>query len=425
MDGISAAASVMAVLQISESVISACYQYYKTARGARKDILEVISMVKDLKGTLDTIHFLLDDDDDAEDPRLPLLNSLDRSFTACQEAIRDIANQLGIDLATDSAENIKINFRKKATWPWKEKEVVKILQSLEKYNTIFILALSGETLKVVCAIQEGVKDVTESIKKMTISERHKSILNWLNVTDPSVNHNAARLKHEPTTGDWLLESEIFTTWKEAKKSSLWLYGKPGAGKTILCSTLIEHIKSSCAGSGVSTDRYAYFYFDFSDAQKQTVSNMLCSFISQLSVTYLSDKVDELYKRCNDGRHRPCVDDLVKILISLFSGSHRTYLIVDAMDECSERKQLLTSLRAIIQPTSVHGNVLLTSREEQDISERLTGVVSKSVDLDCGGLDSDIDRYIRKCLDNDSDWQNDTSELKEEIREALVKRAHGM
>jgi ankyrin repeat domain-containing protein 50 len=49
MDGLSAAASVIAVLQISESVISACYQYYKTAKGARKDILEVITMVKDLK----------------------------------------------------------------------------------------------------------------------------------------------------------------------------------------------------------------------------------------------------------------------------------------------------------------------------------------------------------------------------------------
>ena len=162
MDGLSAAASVIAVLQISESVISACYQYYKTAKGARKDILEVISMVKDLKGTLDTIQFLLDEEgDDAEDPRLPLLKSLDRSFKACESVLKDVSEQLGVEICTDlDPETVKVGFKKKATWPWKEKDVGKILQSLEKFKTIFILALSGETLQVVRAIQDGVKDVS-------------------------------------------------------------------------------------------------------------------------------------------------------------------------------------------------------------------------------------------------------------------------
>jgi hypothetical protein len=99
--------------------------------------------------------------------------------------------------------------------------------------------------------------------------------------------------------------------------------------------------------------------------------------------------------------------------------------VDAMDECSERKQLLPSLRTIIQATSGHANVLVTSREEQDISDGLHGLISEPVSLECGGLDSDIERYIRKCVDNDTDWQKDTFGVKEEIKEALVKGAHGM
>jgi hypothetical protein len=101
---------------------------------------------------------------------------------------------------------------KKETWPWEEKEVAKILESLEKFNTIFILALNGETLTVICAVQESVKDVTESTKKMAMSKRHKAFsISSEYISDPSVNHNAARDKHQATTGDWLLESEIFTT----------------------------------------------------------------------------------------------------------------------------------------------------------------------------------------------------------------------
>ena len=214
-----------------------------------------------------------------------------------------------------------------------------------------------------------------------------------------------------------------TSWTKAATSSLWLYGKPGAGKTILCSTLIEYVKSICANE--STNRYAYFYFDFSDAQKQTVSNMLRSIIAQLSVPDLPGKVDGLYKQCSNGIQRPSQEDLIKTLVSLLTESHQTYLILDALDECSERKQLLTSLRTIIQTTSVHANVLVTSREEQDISEGLQGIILESVSLECGGLDSDIERHIHKCLENDSDWQKDTSKVKQEIQEALVKGAHGM
>jgi NACHT domain len=424
MEGLNVADNVISILQLIKSVISACYQYHKAAKGAQKDILRVITIIDGLKSTLDMIKdFMLEDDKDDEDPRLSTLKSLDRSFKECRGAMNDIAIQLGIDLENIPQEDVKITIKRKATWPWKEKEVAKMVQSLEAFQTIFILALNGDTYKVICAIQDSVKDVAESTNKMVRSERQKSILNWLNVTDPSVNHNAAQLKHEPTTGDWLLESEIFTTWKNAENWSMWLYGKPGAGKTILCSTVSEHVKSLCPNS--STDRYAYFYFDFSDAEKQTVSNMLCSFISQLSTTYLSGNVDELYKKCNNGQQRPYVDDLVKTLVSLFSESHRTYLIVDAMDECSERPQLLNSLRKITQTAPEHANLLVTSREEYDISNGLRGVISKSINLECGGLDSDIDIYIRRFLDNDEDWRNETPELKKEVQEALVKKANGM
>jgi ankyrin repeat domain-containing protein 50 len=427
MDGLSAAASIIAVLQISESVISACRQYYKTAKNARKDILEIISMVHALKGTLDTIKALLDeddsdnDDDDDEDPRIPLLQSLEPSFAACEEAMRGIAQRLGIELGVEvDPGTLKVSFKKKATWPWKEKEVAKILQSIEKFKTIFILALNGETLQVVRAIQESVKDISESIQKFTLSDKHKRILKWLKSSDPSVNHNAARKKHEPTTGDWLLESEIFINWKKATKSSIWINGKPGAGKTILCSTITEHIKCSIG----SADSYAYFYFDFSDAEKQKVTSMLSSIVAQLSIPNLPAEVDDLYNKCKEGQQQPSQDDLVKILIAQCKESQRTYLIVDALDECSERKDILLALRRIIE-ASVQVNVLVTSREEHDISEGLRDVIPKSVSLECGGLDKDIERHIQRCLEKDGEWRKDPSYVKKEIQDALVKGAHGM
>lgn len=58
-------------------------------------------------------------------------------------------------------------------------------------------------------------------------ERKQQVLGWLSRTDPSSNHNEARKKHEPETGDWLLQSEAYNKWKTSSSSMLWLYGKGG------------------------------------------------------------------------------------------------------------------------------------------------------------------------------------------------------
>jgi hypothetical protein len=197
---------------------------------------------------------------------------------------------------------------------------------------------------------------------------------------------------------------------------------PGAGKTILCSTIIDHVKSLCAND--SACRYAYFYFDFSDAQKQTVTGMLCSVIAQLSVPELPKEVDELYKKCNHGEQQPGEECLITTLISVLGGPHQTYLIMDALDECSERRDLLKTIRRLIQ-TSAQVNMLVTGREEQDLTEGLHGVISNSISLECGGLDADIERHIHKCLENDGEWQNCRPTIKQEVQEALVKGACGM
>ena len=92
-------------------------------------------------------------------PRLiiTLLKSLDRSFAAYHEAIVHIDKQLGLGSDRDSKDAVKVSSKQQATWPWEEKDIVKILQSFENFKTIFILTLNGETLQLVHTIQEGVK----------------------------------------------------------------------------------------------------------------------------------------------------------------------------------------------------------------------------------------------------------------------------
>ena len=126
MEAVGAAASIMQVLQISEQVVSACYQYYRTARGAKNDILQVINIVGGLKTTLENLCPLIDTAEgsaDQPDPRLPHLAA---SLKSCLEALQSIEKKLRINPTMKlNLADVKIGLVKHLTWPWKEKEVEK------------------------------------------------------------------------------------------------------------------------------------------------------------------------------------------------------------------------------------------------------------------------------------------------------------
>jgi hypothetical protein len=116
-------------------------------------------------------------------------------------------------------------------------------------------------------LKDDVSDIKTNVSvipNLVSDQRTAKILTWLNTCDPSTNHAAARQKHEPTTGDWFIKSAAFTAWKSAQKSWLWLHGIPGAGKTVLCSTIIDHVKPLLRPE----TQFAYFYFDYNEGDSQ-------------------------------------------------------------------------------------------------------------------------------------------------------------
>lgn len=205
---------------------------------------------------------------------------------------------------------------------------------------------------------------------------------------------------------------------------MWVCGIPGAGKTILCSTIIEHIHA-LNGPG-SANQHAYFYFDFSDPEKQTVVGMLRSVIAQLCShkTQLPAELDALYLRCQEGKQQPGEQSLIQLLLCLVASSSQTYLMMDALDECVERQNLLDLINRTILP-SRKVNLVVTSREERDMTESFQETMDATVSLEGREIDGDINLYVHECLSNDTIFQKWPTEIKREVQMALVHRADGM
>lgn len=59
------------------------------------------------------------------------------------------------------------------------------------------------------------------------------MLDTIGPFDPSGHQNIAIKLRQPGTGVWFTEGAQFKQWLELANSKLWLYGIPGAGKTVL------------------------------------------------------------------------------------------------------------------------------------------------------------------------------------------------
>ncbi|KAI4940771.1 hypothetical protein J4E91_011258 [Alternaria rosae] len=260
-------------------------------------------------------------------------------------------------------------------------------------------------------------------------EKLGKIRRWLSAPDPSTNYHKAHKQRQAETGLWLLEGEQFTRWKERAASRLWLYGIPGCGKTILSSTVIEHLLQYCHDD--TSMVIAYFYFDFNDTQKQDPELMLRSLLCQLlqSSVVIPKGVDALFSSCENGKRQPPLHTLLEVTRQAMQEFTQVYVILDALDECTERLELMDMLETVAgwQLDSLH--LLVTSRKERDIETCLENYVREedAICLQRDVVDQDIQRYVQQRLRDKKSlakWTKDAA-ISQEVEDALMRGAHGM
>ena len=110
---------------------------------------------------------------------------------------------------------------------------------------------------------------------------------------------------------------------------------------------------------------------------------------------------------------------------MLGGFNSAYIILDALDECSERAKVLDWVQTVI--LHKNGNLKLhlitTSRPEKEINDKFNSF--HCVDLVNASGEHNIVAYVDHQLQNDSDWQKWNQEIQDEIKSTLIKQADGM
>lgn len=75
----------------------------------------------------------------------------------------------------------------------------------------------NENRKRLEEIGDSTREWRQQFRELKLSHEQDKIIRWLEYTDPSTNHNAVCELHEPSTGNWLLQSDDFAKWKRESK----------------------------------------------------------------------------------------------------------------------------------------------------------------------------------------------------------------
>ena len=223
------------------------------------------------------------------------------------------------------------------------------------------------------------------------------------------------------TGAWLLHLDIFTDWLVQSNTLFWLHGIPGSGKSVLCSTVINHVQR--LSSDAAEKILIYFYFDFSDDSKRSTENLTRSLISQLSSRKPYDQsLNETWKDSRTGKHAITQFMLLGILFSLLEHYIDVVIVVDAIDEAEDPQAVMKVIGQIHDRKISHVHIMLSSRWTHTVEVTMRADGAYTLELDLSNVESDISTYVFETVSRCQNWDEATQTR---VSELVISRAEGM
>ena len=175
----------------------------------------------------------------------------------------------------------------------------------------------------------------------------------------------------------------------------------------------------------------YFFFDFNDTEKQQHESMMRSLLSQLSMHFVNVPLvlETLYGSCMEGGRKPNFEALKETFHRMITAFRATFIILDALDECKERPELLADIEELSSWEDTNLRILVTSRREKEIENsmlRLTKDANR-ICIQSTLVNADIRAYVHGQLRTNrrlQRWQKEPN-VQFEIENTLMEKANGM
>jgi ankyrin repeat protein len=432
------ASAIIGLIQVTENVALQVYRYVKRVKKADQEVRQLSAIVTSLLGIVHGIELAVRELDSHSKDHV--LQSED--LLACKNTISQLNLKLSafVDPIQPGESSLKIH--KKWKWPFSVSETKELNLKLEAHKSALSLSLATDNLCAILRLSEAQEVVRSDLQviqtrleaqtRIALTKKRESALQRLCALTPLHHHKTNRKLRQPGTGDWFIESSEFQTWLATRNAKLWVYGIPGAGKSILMAYAIEKILS--LEDAQSTDSaVAYFYCDYKDSRTQTPQAILSSLAQQIArqdersfakletfvKTHSSDKQSATLSYENE--------ELCELIVDMATNFEKVALVVDGLDECEGFVASVTSYLADLARRSQQIKMLLSSRSLIEISEQVEDYQRISI----AARNSDLVLFVGEQIGERMKPKSlhplriKDPTLKGEILDTMVRKADGM
>jgi hypothetical protein len=425
-DPLSIASGIAGLLSLGIQVTQSLIDFYSAYKNQGTDLAKITQNIENIQSIFRSLDVVVQDcryQADAQE----LLQEVDKATRRCDEIIRELQvdyERFNRDSATGFKGRVQVAGRR-AAYPFRKSTLQKLEEDIGEIRENLLFALNVLQLKSHNQIEDEITELKSLLERTNASQVSRAIRAWLMAPDASLNHNTACAKRHLDTGLWFINGHHFATWLVQRNSFLWLNGFAGCGKSVLCSTAIQHTFREIKNrNGVGI---AFFYFSFNDESKQEDHSMLHALLLQLSVQFQDgekelEQLHELYKTST-----PPLEVFLDLLQRFLGRFRDTYIFLDALDESPQdhgREGVLGAIQAIRNWCSPSVHLLVTSRNQLDIRESLEPSCDCDLSMKNSGIDKDITDFVSYQLDNDTKLQR-WKARHSEIQTKLTQGAQGV
>ncbi|KFY95418.1 hypothetical protein V498_03373 [Pseudogymnoascus sp. VKM F-4517 (FW-2822)] len=444
MDGLSVAAGIIAVVQIGGSVITylsdvkdasqQCEQCQIETSNSNTLILRLKKLVSEAKST---------------EPWFTEIQALARKDGPLDQyrlALEALLAKIGPKSKLRKAMDVLL-------WTFVKDDIARVLLRMERVKTLVTIALELDHLKLSQAIKEDTAYVREALPVLQTTvvavrdsiphlqldvtairhtqnlqldaqklQQHQAVMQWLSPSDFAAQQHDIISRKEESTGQWFLDSAQFHAWQHGPNKTLFCPGIPGAGKTMIAAIAIEHLCERARSEDVGI---AYLFCNYKAQAEQTYAVLLATALKQLVHGRLdiAGPVTLMYENNQNHNTRPSLDEIFRTLQSACLAYSSVYLVVDALDECSDRDGARTRLIDRLRELQITTNVRLmfTSRFIPEIEEKFPSDPT----LNIRASDLDLRRYIAGQVSRLPKCIQRSAELIRNVQDSITEAVDGM
>ena len=268
-------------------------------------------------------------------------------------------------------------FRRKAwhlwfafDWGLFERRFKTILQNLASHCDLLDKEAAATHFIEMKQLRERRQSEVDTYEQHRHTQMIQDVRNWLSAVEDQQENRLDGLsdRRQLETCDWILQDSQMQPWidDDSGDAILWMTGIPGAGKSYLCSLLVENLRSQQRFSTL------YYFCDHQSPGENACAMILRTLAVQLlqQNTDVASLVHQAYLMKASNRSVPTMK---KLLAHVLPTSKVARIVIDGIDELDDATQQET-LRSLVEIQKNAGQfckLLFSSREEPKIKKSLT------------------------------------------------------